>query len=141
MSITTYLDKLKAIEDAATPGPWFYDMGNHEVESKNKDHYRFSICPISPLDRKTELGENAYLAEKEPVDYGYLINGYSKEEIHRAKKHPYKAMEDAEFIATSRTALPLLIAALEKAIAVLSLRSEQWAKEALEDIEKMVEGK
>ena len=41
------LEDLIKICDAATPGPWKYDWGNHQVESRNSDYNRWPICDLS----------------------------------------------------------------------------------------------
>lgn len=85
--IVQKLDEMQALCDAATEGPWAASPGAYGDPSAGPDHIRVMIPPIQ--------GTYEALARLE-----YSPQGDS----------------DAEFIAASRTDMPLLIAAL-KAVA------------------------
>ncbi len=88
----TRLDEILKRCEAATPGPWELDYGNWEVESKHPEHRRHAICGVD-----------------------WSCRGFNEEE---GKIHPY---QDAEFIANARTDLPLVVAALKKAVEALEI--------------------
>jgi len=73
----TNLDELKKLAEAATPGPWHYDCGNWEVESQNKDTFRYSICNLIEGMEETEpvdaLPNGEYIAAANPQTVLALI--------------------------------------------------------------------
>jgi hypothetical protein len=85
--ILAKLDELKALANAATPGPWKADFGNWQIESENQDTYRDGVCTFTFDDRDRCDGST------NPVD----------------------PASDADFIAASRTAMPQLVEALRVA--------------------------
>lgn len=55
------LERLRRVAMAATPGPWWHDMGNGQIESQNKAYHRAVICdrpsswePSGELDANDE---------------------------------------------------------------------------------------
>lgn len=38
------IDELEKLAGEATPGPWFFDMGNHEVESHSEEYHRVPVA-------------------------------------------------------------------------------------------------
>lgn len=88
--MTTLPDKLREIEERcekATEGPWFYDWGNWEIESRSDSSFRTSVCSMTPEDRLSCDGQ-----EQNPVD----------------------SSDDGEFIAHARTDIPKLLKVIEK---------------------------
>ncbi len=62
--------KLDKLEKAATPGPWKWDCGNNEIESRHKTHFRTPICiPSDMHDRKTSMGCYWEGEDYCPIDY------------------------------------------------------------------------
>lgn len=83
------LKELKDLCDKATPGPWIYDWGNWQVESGNPDHSRAGVA-------------NAVLDEE---------NHYESFGLKGKQNDP---VDNCLFIAESRTAIPELIAEVER---------------------------
>lgn len=78
---------LKKLEAETTPGPWYADIGNSQIESANDgDCFRDGVCTFAHNDRDG-------------------ING---------RINPVDRTIDAEFIVAACNATPKLIAAIEK---------------------------
>lgn len=99
----TYLDTLTDLESkakAATPGPWRWDYGNWEVESRNESAFRHAICSMTPDDRECAP-------------------------FHESGFNPIDPMVDAEFIAAANPAVILdLCTKLRKCVEVLEFYAE-----------------
>lgn len=93
---------MKDVGDKATPGPWFCDWGNWEVETRHEDYFRFTICPLCPDSRTSECYRDNQLAQEDPENYGYLKENYPENEIKNVSKHRWNGPIDGEFIATAR---------------------------------------
>lgn len=83
--MTYTLEQLKELCEKATPGPWKYDYGNWQVESEHKEFYRNVVADWCGWDERNEISKNSSI---DPIN-------------------------DFEFIAASRTAVPELIHRLE----------------------------
>jgi hypothetical protein len=86
------LSEMKRITDQATPGPWHYDSGNGDVESRDPTHYRASVADRPGISDTLDHYRDFALTVK-PID-------------------PSMNME---FIAMARSAMPKLIAVAEAA--------------------------
>lgn len=99
--IKAYLDKWKAVDEAATPGPWW-----HEVHGTDKR----GTGVLWQKDAEFPTGFGSNLKTVSRCDYGTTgWNAKTDEEFHG----------NAEFIAFSRTASPIHRAVIEKCVEAL----------------------
>lgn len=79
------LDQLQALCENATPGPWHFDIGNMDVESRHSDGWRTELCVLTHTSERLR-GKN-YDSQR----FGDYVS-------------------DGEFIAAARDAMPKLLA-------------------------------
>lgn len=79
------LDQLQELCENATPGPWHFDIGNMDVESRHSDGWRTELCVLTHTSERLR-GKN-YDSQR----FGDYVS-------------------DGEFIAAARDAMPKLIA-------------------------------
>lgn len=112
--------RLKSLEKAASPVPWFFDCGNGDIECREKSLWRMSVADRADImDRKAHCEQ--FNLKYNPPD------------------HPVHPDCEMEFIAASRNALPLLIEALEDAIETLEVCAKvdpTFVRECLARIEE-----
>lgn len=116
------LEKIERITEVATPGPWIYDWGNHQIESSSKDYWRSPICD--------EIGASERNHHHEEFDL-------SSELICPSS--------DMEFISMARAEMPKLIAVVKAAKIACNdpdLQAEDFSNsldklaEAIQELEK-----
>lgn len=82
------IENLIALEKVATPGPWYYDFSNQDIESRQRDYYRIPIC------REENLHER--IRHKEEFKLGNECD-------------PSRSAIDMELIAEMRNILPKVL--------------------------------
>lgn len=119
----TRLEGIRERLGAATPGPWYFDSGNGNVESHHEDFYRDSIC------------ERADLSEK--IEWAKQFGRFPPDQVK-------DAWDDCEFIANSRADIEYLIDLVRKKDELISdVRSEmtqiygitdpEWCRDTLSE--------
>ena len=61
------IDELDEAERRATPGPWKYDSGNSEIETRNKEYFRSTVCVRADLVEKCRHHEEFNLTPEKPI--------------------------------------------------------------------------
>lgn len=83
------LSEIKGRLEKATPGPWFADLGNWQIETHCEEFYRAGVCDFAPSSR-----DGCDPFPKSTVD----------------------PVQDAEFIAATRDDIPFLLSLLDEAV-------------------------
>ncbi len=109
-SITAELDRLKGLAEAATPGEWTANFGQHPEAVRQKKEC-ITVCAKEPSGHLVQI-------LSKPRDYSLFPETWQR------------WCDDAAFFADSRTSVPRLAAALEVAVeAIEGSHLPQWAKE------------
>lgn len=102
--------------ERATPGPWYADLGNWDVESQHEKHWRMTVCEQSDLMSRHEHFKDFDLEENPPD----------------APRHPGN---DLEYIAAANPETVLaLVTALREAMRTLTIVTEAMCNTCHQDL-------
>lgn len=85
------IEEIEKLCNKATPGPWYYDSGNMQVESHRTDLYRLPIVDIASISERREWAEEHEIKDSWDRD------------------------DDGDFIAAARILMPKLLAVAKAA--------------------------
>lgn len=120
-----YLDRLQAICDAATEGPW-YTVYTDDKDSMNAVY-------VGTVERKNEHdGEHGMDGSR----CGEIVAATLIQQMPRVDHDTELWDENAEFIAESRTALPLLVAEIRRLKGMLAWKEAQQVPQEVRDFAK-----
>lgn len=50
------IEGLRKLDKASCPAPWFHDLGNWNIETHDKAHYRWEVCDLAIGDSDKNFG-------------------------------------------------------------------------------------
>lgn len=56
--IKTVLNKINEARSKASPGPWWFDVGNGELETRYEPLFRLPVCLVVPIEERIALTKN-----------------------------------------------------------------------------------